>query len=81
LERINKFVAVGLTAIAFGSLHLLGFTDNGVVLQWAAAADTFSLGLVLGSLRLITGSIWAGVLLHALKNSVAYYFLFIYTLH
>lgn len=80
-ERISKWVAILLTAAVFGSLHLFGVNDQGhIVVQWAAAADTFALGIVAGSLRFISGGIWAGMLLHAIKNGIAYYFLFIGTL-
>ena len=76
-DKIGKWFALIVTAVVFGLLHLPGFTDSGVVLQWSAAADTFVLGLTAGILRLLSGSIWAGVLLHAIKNAIAYYFLFI----
>lgn len=76
-ERFGKWLAVLVTAVVFGLMHLIGFSDSGIVLQWGAAADTFSMGLVVGVLRLLSGSIWAGVLLHAIKNGIAYYFLFI----
>jgi membrane protease YdiL (CAAX protease family) len=57
---------------------LFAVTSGGhLVLQWATALDTFALGIVAGSLRLLSGSIWAGMLLHAIKNGIAYYFLFI----
>lgn len=59
--------AVILTSLLFGAVHM----------QWNLAVDTFALSLVLCSLREMTGSIWAGVLLHMLKNGVAFYFLFI----
>ncbi len=75
--RISKWLAVVVTAVIFGLMHLLGGDESGLVLQWGAAADTFAVGLILGSLRLVTGSIWAGVILHALKNGIAFYFLFI----
>lgn len=45
--------------------------------QWNVAVDTFALGIVLGGLREITGSIWAGVLLHMIKNAIAFYTVFI----
>lgn len=73
----GKWLAVIATAIIFGLLHLPGFTEDGVVWQWGAAADTFTMGLVAGILRQLSGSIWAGVLLHSIKNAVAFYFLFI----
>jgi membrane protease YdiL (CAAX protease family) len=77
-ERAGKWIAIVLSAAVFGSLHLIGVDSQGhIVLQWAAAADTFALGIVAASLRLISGNIWAGMLLHALKNGIAYYFLFI----
>lgn len=59
--------AVIFTSLLFGAAHM----------QWNLAVDTFALSLVLCSLREITGSIWAGVLLHMLKNGVAFYFIFI----
>lgn len=76
-EKIGKWVAVVVTAMVFGLMHLVGFNEQGIVLQWSAAGDTFALGLVAGLLRVLTGSIWAGVILHAVKNGIAYYFLFI----
>jgi membrane protease YdiL (CAAX protease family) len=45
--------------------------------QWNVAIDTFALSAVMCSLREVTGSIWAGVLLHMLKNGLAFYLLFI----
>lgn len=78
-ESINRWLAVFITAFVFGLLHLPGaVTDNGITLQWAAAADTFALGLVLGALRIWTGSVWASILLHMLKNAIAYFILFVY---
>ncbi|HRJ06586.1 MAG TPA: type II CAAX endopeptidase family protein [Candidatus Saccharibacteria bacterium] len=75
---VNKWAAIIVTAVIFALMHVPGFTsDGGFQLQWGAAADTLALGLVLGGLRVFTGSIWAGVLLHMLKNAIAYYVLFI----
>ena len=67
------WLAMIITSILFGGLHLIA----GASLQWNVAADTFALSLVLCTLRQITGNIWAGVLLHMIKNGIAYYFLFI----
>lgn len=52
---------------------LFGFVHQ----QWNVAIDTFVLSLFLCYLRETTGSIWPSVLLHALKNMVAYTLLFI----
>lgn len=60
-------VATLVTSIVFGALHG----------QWNVGLDVFALSIVLCLLREKTGSIWAGVLLHATKNGIAFYFLFI----
>lgn len=63
-----------LTSVVFAVLHLPGGGDS---LQWNVAVDVFILSIVLCLLREKTGSIWAGILLHMLKNGIAFYFLFI----
>lgn len=45
--------------------------------QWNVGIDVFILSIVLCSLREVTGSIWAGMLLHMMKNGLAFYLLFI----
>ena len=45
--------------------------------QWNVAVDTFVLSLFLCGLRELTGSIWAGILVHMIKNSIAFYILFL----
>lgn len=56
-----------ITSVVFGAVHL----------QWNVGLDTFVLSVFLCILREKTGAIWMSVLLHALKNGVAYFFLFI----
>ncbi len=60
---IAVVLSAGLFAVAHGQFNL--------------ALDTFALGLVLGMLRIYSGSIWPSIFLHMLKNGVAFYFLFI----
>lgn len=60
---LGALITSGLFAVAHG--------------QWNVAIDTFALSLVMCSLREITGSIWAGTLLHMMKNGLAFYLLFI----
>lgn len=55
------------TSLLFGIIHL----------QWNVGVDVFVLSLVLCGLRSLTGSIWAGILVHMIKNATAYYILFI----
>lgn len=64
---LGAIVAGLLTSVVFGALHG----------QWNVGIDVFVLSLVLCGLREYTGSIWAGILLHMLKNGLAFYLLFI----
>jgi uncharacterized protein len=61
------WVSVLLSAALFAVAHM----------QFNVALDTFALGIVLALLRVITGSLWASIALHALKNGIAFYFLFV----
>ena len=75
LRRKFRFrYAVILTSILFGIAHLQ--FGNEVPLLWVAALDTFTLSCVLCGLREKTGSLWASIILHALKNSIAFIALF-----
>lgn len=60
--------AAVIVSVFFGAIHG----------QWNVAVDTFILSMVMCTLREITGSIWAGTLLHMLKNGIAFFVLFIY---
>lgn len=68
-----RYAAV-FTSIFFGVAHLQ--FGSGAPLLWVAAIDTFVLSIVLCYLREKTGSVWAGIFLHALKNGVAFFALF-----
>lgn len=69
--RLKKYVpiwvAVLATSVLFGLIHG----------AWNLALDTFALSIVLCVLRQTTGSLWAPILLHMTKNSIAFYILFI----
>lgn len=67
--------AVLITSIVFGLAHLEFFGDG--PLNWIAALDTFVFSLFLTGLYVKTGSLWAPIFLHALKNSIAFTFLFL----
>jgi membrane protease YdiL (CAAX protease family) len=76
LKRGLKVVpAALLTSVIFASAHLQFGQD--APLLWLAAIDTFILSLVLCYLRQRTGSLWAGIGLHALKNCLAFIVLFV----
>ena len=56
-----------MTSFTFGLVHM----------QLNVGIDVFVLSLFLSYLREKTGSIWASVFLHMMKNGVAYVFLFV----
>jgi len=66
-QRVGLGASVVLVSLCFAALH--GQLNVGI--------DTFALSIVLSLLREYTGSIWASVLLHATKNGIAFYVLFI----
>lgn len=69
--NLRKYIpwwgAAIITGVLFGAAHG----------QWNVAVDTFVLSMVACYLRERTGAIWAGVGLHALKNAIAFMFLFL----
>ncbi|CAN5377959.1 hypothetical protein BH10PAT3_BH10PAT3_4250 [soil metagenome] len=62
------------TSLLFGIAHLQ--FGSGAPLLWVAALDTFTLSVVLCYLREKTGSLWPSIMLHAIKNSVAFFALY-----
>ena len=69
--KLKKFVPVWV-AILFTSI-LFGVAHG----AWNLAIDTFALSIILCLLRESSGSIWASILLHMIKNGIAFYLLFI----
>ena len=60
-------ISVILTSALFGLMHG----------QWNVGVDVFGLSVILCLLREITGTIHAGILLHILKNGIAFYLVFV----
>jgi len=56
-----------VVSIAFGAIHG----------AWNVAIDTFALSMIMCILRERTGQIWSSILLHMLKNGLAFFILFI----
>ena len=61
------WLAILITSVLFGIVHF----------QWNVGLDVFALSIVLCLLRVVSGSLWPSILLHMVKNGVAFYFLFI----
>ena len=74
-RNIGAGLSILITSLVFGTLHLFGAGDGSLL--WIAFIDTFVLSLVLCYIREKTGSIWATMLLHALKNGFVFVNLFI----
>jgi membrane protease YdiL (CAAX protease family) len=66
-RRMNFWWTTLFVSVLFGFVHG----------QWNVGIDTFVLSLFLCGLREYTGTIWASMVLHGIKNFVAYFFLFI----
>lgn len=66
-KTVPLWLAIVVTSAIFGAVHG----------QWNVGVDVFVLSVVMCSLREVTGSIWAGILLHMIKNGLAFYLLFI----
>ena len=74
-KRMPAWPTYLITAITFSALHLgIGRLDEW---QWNVAIDTFFLSIWLGILREKTGGVWAGILVHMIKNSIAFFFMFV----
>lgn len=76
---LRKYFKFGLAALIvsaiFAAAHLPEGGDAGPL--WVGAIDTFMLSLVLCYVREKTGSLWGGIVIHALKNCLAFILLFI----
>jgi membrane protease YdiL (CAAX protease family) len=73
--KLPRWIAVITTSLMFAAAHLQ--FGSGAPLLWVAFIDTFTLSLVLLYLKEKTGSLTASITLHMLKNSVAFFVLFI----
>jgi membrane protease YdiL (CAAX protease family) len=78
-EHMSKIGAALLTSVIFAAAHLPEGGSGGLL--WVGFIDTFILSLVLVYLREKTGSLWASITLHALKNGVAFVALFVIHVH
>ena len=70
-ERVSNVVSVIisslLTSLLFGIVHM----------QWNVGVTVFAMSLVMCGLREITGTIYAGMLVHILKNGIAFYLVYV----
>ncbi len=64
---LSLVLSIFIVSALFGLLHL----------QWNVGVNVFCLSLVLCALREATGTIHSGILLHMLKNGIAFYILYV----
>lgn len=65
--KLKMPLAIILVSLLFGLMHF----------QWNVGVNVFALSVVLCGLREITGTIYAGILTHMVKNGVAFYLLYV----
>ena len=65
--KIPKWVAILVTSLVFGLVHL----------QWNVGISVFSMSVVNCLLREVTGTIYAGTLVHILNNTIAFYLVYV----
>lgn len=73
--KMTFLPAAVITSIIFAAGHLQ--YGNGTPLLWVAAIDTFILSMVMCFVREKTGSVWPTIMIHALKNGLAFTLLYI----
>ena len=66
-EIWSVIISALLVSVVFGIIHM----------QWNVGVNVFAMSLVACALREYTGTIYAGILLHMIKNGLAFYFLFV----
>ncbi|MBR3324123.1 CPBP family intramembrane metalloprotease [Candidatus Saccharibacteria bacterium] len=65
--NIPKWVAILITSLVFGAIHM----------QWNVGITVFAMSVVNCILREITGTIYAGTLVHMINNGVAFYLVYV----
>lgn len=65
--KIPKWLAILITSFAFGLVHM----------QWNVGITVFAMSIVTCILREITGTIYAGILVHIINNGVAFFLVYV----
>ena len=66
-QFLSIIISIFITSLLFGIVHF----------QWNVGVNVFALSIILCILREITGTTYAGILTHILKNGFAFYLLYI----
>lgn len=65
--RMSALPAILITSVTFGIVHL----------QWNVGVTVFVMSVVMCLMRELTGTIYAGMVVHILKNALAFYMLYV----
>lgn len=66
-NKVSMILSSLLVSLLFGIVHL----------QWNVGVNVFAMSLVMCAMREVTGTIYAGILMHMIKNGVAFYLLYV----
>lgn len=66
-DLASMIASIFLVSLLFGIIHL----------QWNVGVNVFAMSVVLCGMREITGTIYAGILTHMVKNGLAFYLLYV----
>ena len=69
--RLMRYIPVWLAVLVTSAIFA---AEHG---QWNVAVDTFILSVVMCAVRLHTGTIWTPIMIHMIKNGIAFYLLFV----
>ena len=70
-KKLGSVASIVLSAVIVSALF--GLVHG----QWNVGVNVFAMSLVMCGMREITGTVYAGILLHMIKNGVAFYLLFV----
>ena len=67
-KKLSLILSIFLTSALFGLMHG----------QWNVGVNVFAMSIVLCALREVTGTIYSGILLHILKNTIAFALVYVF---
>jgi membrane protease YdiL (CAAX protease family) len=66
-SRLNMIASILIVSLLFGLIHR----------QWNLGLNTFVTSIVLCGLREMTGTIYSGIIVHMIKNGIAFYLVYV----
>jgi membrane protease YdiL (CAAX protease family) len=67
-KKLSLILSILVVSVLFGILHG----------QWNVGVNVFAMSIVLCALREVTGTIYSGILLHIIKNTVAFLMIYVF---